>query len=224
MTCFHDIIAGETIFTRYFLDLTDLEGFAELEGNVTHEFDSFEMNRTLENSYFMNDIETFLETKKNRYLRFESKMNGTYKMGEGKYLDDLVDMDDEKLYVIYKKVWEEVSEKFSAPITCDDTYLEHFYTDLPNEFHESSLRGDLKFMRKFDFRNFVYRYPLYYPGIGVISAPIAEEEHYFRYDELFTNGCYFKYMLAIRTNSYDKNEKISGINAFRALRNVFGDL
>ena len=131
MNWFNDIIAGETVFTRYFLDLTESEDFAGLHKGKIHEFVSFDMKRVLRNPYFMNHIETVLDMEKKRYLRFESKINGTYRTGEGKYLDDLIDMDDEELYKEYKKEYEDVSAKFAEPIACPDTYLERMYMDSP---------------------------------------------------------------------------------------------
>ena len=225
MNCFNDIIAGETVFTRYFLDLTGSEDFAGLTKGKIHEFVSFDMNRVLRNPYFWNDIDTVLEIEKTRYLRFESKLNGTYRTGEGKYLDDLIDMDDEELYKQYKKEYEDVAAHFAEPIACPNTYLEHVYTDSPTSWYYDDLRHDIKeIMSKYDFRNFAYEYPHHTLEPGAVCSEFPEEPCYFRYDELFKAGCDIRYLPAIETGSYESGTEITVVKAFYALRNVFGDL
>lgn len=224
MDCFNDIIAGETLFFRHFLELPKGEDFAGLHEGEIHEFVSFEMKRVLRNSYFMNEIDTVLETEKTRYLRFQSKVNGTYKVGEGNYLDDLIDLDDEALYKRFKKEWEDVTAKFAEPITCKDTYLKHFYTADPNKHFREALMYDMMQMSKSDHRLFVYEYPRHTSIPGAICSGIPKSKCYFRYDELFTTGCNIRYLLAINTSSYAFKEEIKGVESFWVLRNVFGNL
>lgn len=224
MDCFNDIIAGETVFFRHFLELPKGEDFAGLHEGEIHEFVSFDMKRVLRNSYFMNEIDTVLETEKTRYLRFQSKVNGTYKVGEDKYLDDLIDLDDEVLYKRFKKEWEDVTSKFAEPITCKDTYLKHFYTASPNRHLREALMYDMMQMSKSDHRQFAYEYPRHTSIPGAIYSEVPKSKCYFRYDELFKAGCDIRYFPAINTDSYSFKDEIKGVEAFWALRNVFGTL
>ena len=225
MTCFNDIIAGETVFTRFFLDFTEYEDFAGLHKGKIYEFVSFDMKRVLRNPYFLNHIDTVLDKEKKRYLRFESKINGTYTVGEGKYLDDLIDMDDEKLYKQYKKEFEDVTAHFSEPITCPDTYLEHIYTGSPASWYYDGLQYDIKeLMSKIDFRELAYDYPHHTLEPGAVFSEFPKGPCYLRYDELFNTGCNVRYLPAIETGTYDFRNEITVVEAFSALRNVFGDL
>ena len=225
MSCFNDIIAGETVFTRYFLDLTGYGDLSGLHGDKIHEFVSFDMKRVLRNSYFMNTIDMILDMEENRAHRFESKLNGTYKVGEGKYLDDLTDQDDEKLYRLYKKEWEETAARFAEPITCPDTYLEHIYMGSPESRFSRDLRHDIKkIMSKHDHRQFAYDHPFHTSEPGAVFSGLPGDTRYFRYDELFRTGCDIKYLPAVNTGSYASKDEIKSVEAFLALRNVFGDL
>ena len=225
MNCFNDVIANETVFARYFLDLTESEGFSGLHKGEIHEFVSFDLKRVLRNTYFLNEIDSVLKMGKKRYLRFEGKLNGTYKVGEGKYFDDLIDMDNEKLYIQYKKEYEDASAKFSEPIICPDTYLERLYTGSPTSWFFDDLKHDIKeIMCKYDFRNLAYEYPCHILKPGAIFSGFHEGLHYFRYDELFKTGCDIRYLPAIKTDSYASQNEITAVDAFSALRNVFGDL
>lgn len=224
MDCFNDIIAGETVFFRHFLELPKGEDFAGLHEGEIHEFVSFDMKRVLRNPYFMNHIETVLDMEKKRYLRFESKINGTYKVGDGKYLDDLIDMDDAELYKQYKKEYEDAAAKFAEPITCPDTYLERVYMDSPTSRYYDDLQHDIKeLMSKSDFRELAYEYPHHTLEPGTVCSEFPEEPCYFRYDELFKAGCDIRYLPAIDTGCYASKNEITVVKAFYALINVFGD-
>ncbi len=213
MTSFNDIIAGETVFTRNFLDLTDRGDLVGLGGGMIHEFVSFNMKRVLLNSYSFNDTDSLLKMKETHYKRYESKMN------------NITDRYDEELYRQYKKEWEDVAAKFAAPITCEDTYLNHIYMYPPDSYYYEDLTHDITaIMSKFDFRKRAYEYPRYTSEPGTIFSELPEEECYFRYDELFREGCDIKYLPAIYTVRYASKEQIKGVEAFMALRNVFGDI
>ena len=227
MTCYTDVIAGETAFTRYFLDLTGYDGFAGLEAGKIHEFVSFEMKCALENSYFMNEIDEILEINKDRYLRFESKLNGTYKNSGKIYYDDLtVDKDDKEYYGkwcrIYKKEWEDAVRKFAEPITCENDYLKHIYMHQHNKYLTKQLKTDMKELKKTDFRKLAYQYPVYMSDIGTICSGKTDDTQYFRYDELFGTGLDFKYLPARDIDIYNSMEEIGEVGALRALINVFG--
>lgn len=226
MSSFDDIIAGETVFTRYFVDLSDRDEFAGLGGGKIHEFVSFDMKRVLRNSYFMNDIDHVLKMEETRCKRFESKLNGTYKVGEEKYIGDIIPQNDEELYRQYKKQWEEAAAKFAVQITCEDTYLKHIFMYSPGSYYYEDLMHDMKkIMSRFDFRKLAYQYPHYTSEPGAIfSEELPEEECFFRYDELFKAGCDIKYLPAIETGRYESKDLIKGVEAFMALRNVFGDI
>ena len=225
MTCFNDIIAGETVFTQYFLDLTNYEDFAGLHKGKICEFVSYDMKHVLRNPYFLNHIDTVLDIEKRRYLRFESKINGTYKVDEGKYLDDLIDMDGEELYKQYKKEYEDVAAKFAESIICPDIYLERMYMDSPASWYYDDLRSDIKeLMSKCNFRELAYKYPQYIHSLGAVFSEKKDDNVYFRYDELFKTGCDIRYLPAIETGTYESRNEITLVKAFYALRNVFGDL
>lgn len=224
MNSFNDIIAGETVFIRHFLDLTDRGDFAGLEGGMIYDFVSFDMKRVLRNSYFMNDIDSLLKMEETRCKRFESKLNGTYKVGEEKYLDDLIEQDNEKLYRQYKMEWEEAVAKFSAPISCDDTYLEHLHTDMPNNYLSESLQYDInETMRELDYRKLAYQYPRRLSNIGIICSKKTDNTSYFRYDELFTVGCDIKYLPALKTKSHKSKDDAGSVDVYRTLINVFSE-
>ena len=220
--CYTDIIAGEAVFTRYFLDLSGEDDFAGLVGGKIHEFVCFDMKRVLCNSYVMNDIDSVLKMEETRCKRFESKLNGTYNASEEKYIDDIIPQDDEELYRRYKKEWEEVAAKFAVPITCEDKYLKRYYTAYPNRHLHEALLCDMMEISKSDHRKYAYEYPRYLHSLGAVFSDKKDDNVYFRYDELFKCGCDIKYLPAVKINDYAFVDEIKGIEAFFALRNVFG--
>lgn len=219
---FSDIIAGETVFTRYIVDAPELSNVGFLGEGRYHEFVRYDMKRVLENTYFMNDKKTMSETLKNRYERTRSKLDGTFVTDGKTYIDDLVEYDMKEHYELYKKEWEFLREKFASPITCDDTYTEHLYTHMPSPYLRKALKKDLKEMQETDFRDLVYDYPDPMHCVGLFLGGERTEPGFFRYDELFEKGDDVSFLPAMFTSSRDTPRGSRYVNACCVFDEVFG--
>ena len=219
---YHDIIAGDTTFTRYIIDAPELSNVGVLGYGRYHEFVRYDMKRVLENSYFINDKKTMFENLRNRYERIESKLDGTY-IPDGKtYFDDVVECDLKEEYKIYIKEWFFLREKFSSPIICDDTYIEHLYTHSPNEFLKREMKNDLKEMKNIDFRELVYEYADTMRCVGLFRSGNNTQPGFFRYDELFKKGENISFLPAMYTSSRETSRVSRYVNVCCVFDEVFG--
>ena len=208
-----DVIAGETLFTRYFIDLTQSDDIGRVEGGKWHEFLSFKTKRVLVNTYF-DDIKYLLKSERDRCYQFKQRAEGTYVKPENKtYIADLIDIDVEKEY------------RISKPITTPNTYSEHFYPYYNDEW----LENDIKKMRRKDYRKYAYQLPVCFNDIGIIESKedILDFRddifiNYYTYNDLFKQGLNVEYIPAMHVNSpVDSKEEFGEINA-GVLMVVFG--
>ncbi len=203
-----DIIVGDALFTRYFVDLSGFEGdlgrwFKE---KTVYEFTSFDFKRTAENHFFMfYKAEELIQAAKNKRDHFSKK--------------DIPDME-------LVRESEEIIKHFENLPKLEDEYYDHFfrqkyseYRDFMDEEVEDEIKRDVV-----DHTLCAYSKCLMPPGFEFACEIGATEglPDRFRYDELFIKGTDIKHLIADLVGNREELGCFDNPQIDLALLTVFG--
>lgn len=233
-----DIIVGEGVFYRHFVDFRDddpeecRERFG-LHGSGWHEFTSYQLWKVAECHYFdiFGGLEGLLKVESDKITRLENKKKGTPIKHKGAYIDDLLegcDLDkwDQKL-ISEANATIRKFKTFLEKEPAKDKYLSHLYDGhydpegypgwLLEETGEEDKETD-------HVKGLYYDYPIAPDNLGLIRKDHTDGDlsHVLTYDELFLRGDDFETLIADHVSSYDNPEDWKYMNAALVLRNFFG--
>ena len=206
-----DLVVGEIIFYRHFIDLTGIDNVAGLDGGEIHEFCMYHAKNVLENTYFGNDW----ETAKDIYV------------SASRHHKEMIDMDlavghhaNQETERIYQRQMAAL-KKMENPVKGQDEYLSHMYRDNYTKWKQKRFEDDLKELEKVDFRNLLYRNAVsFMEEPGAFYTKKEEETDEYRYDEIFKNGIEIEYVTG---DMIWREEGMSDdLCACQALQTVYG--
>lgn len=206
-----DLVVGEIIFYRHFIDLTGMDDVAGLDGGEIHEFCPYHAKNVLENTYFCNDWEAARNMYEEASRRHKEMIDED--LAEGRTAN-------QEIVRIYQRQMAAL-RKMENPVNGPDEYLSHMYRDNYTKWNRERFEDDLRELGKKDYRNMLYR-----NGVGFMKEPGAfytkkeEETDEYRYDEIFKNGTEIEYVTG---DLIWREEGMSNdLCACQALQSVYG--
>ena len=200
-----DVIAGEALFNRYHVDLSDFDGYLgrSFTDKTVHEFMDFDLKHVSENHFFLfYKAEDLLEAEKDRVKRLEGA-------------EDWIDQ--------YNSASANI-KKFEHIPDMKDEYYEHFYhqkypedLDFKYGMVEDGIKSD-----DVDHTKCAYNYPLLPDTFGCEIRRDDDPADRLRYDELFNRGTDVKHLIADYIGDAEWMEGFKYPQIDRALKTVFG--
>lgn len=233
-----DILVGEGIFTRHFLDFRAYDGMYRepplgIEGGVWMEFTSYELKNVSEchhASGMLGGVDWMIDAEKNKLHRFENRAEGrTAIKHEGTFFDDLFPSDEETVKIAIAEAKADIQtleKQLTAQATWND-YMSHMYDghyekdDFPGYIIYDSYGEDRE---KDLIRDLVFEYPIAPEAEGCIHYCHKKEDgnRFIAYQDIFREGDDFSCLYASECGWAEDLEELKYMDAVRVLMGVFG--